>query len=90
MFPYVISGGTFHASFWRIIGTLVGAFIGWGALESDGGSAYLLALFGVLLCKLKRMIWMMSENTKCHVLQRYPFSIFIWRPLTTRLAPLCS
>lgn len=47
------SGGTFHASFWRIIGTLIGAFVGWGALESDGGSAYLLALFGVLLCKSK-------------------------------------
>ncbi|KAI9247684.1 hypothetical protein BDA99DRAFT_525753 [Phascolomyces articulosus] len=43
------SGGTWEASFWRIIGTLVGAFMGWAALEADGGSPYLLALFAVLL-----------------------------------------
>ncbi|KAI9495945.1 hypothetical protein BDB00DRAFT_811080 [Zychaea mexicana] len=43
------SGGTWEASFWRIVGTLVGAFTGWAALEADGGSPYLLALFAVLL-----------------------------------------
>ncbi|KAI8137954.1 Fusaric acid resistance protein-like-domain-containing protein [Fennellomyces sp. T-0311] len=43
------SGGTFEASFWRIVGTLTGALAGWAALEADGGSPYLLALFAVLL-----------------------------------------
>ncbi|KAI9317563.1 hypothetical protein BX666DRAFT_1938456 [Dichotomocladium elegans] len=44
------SGGTYSASFWRIVGTLVGAFTGWAALEANGGSPYLLAGFAVLLC----------------------------------------
>jgi F0F1-type ATP synthase assembly protein I len=40
-----------EASFWRIVGTLVGAFTGWAALEAGGGSPYLLAVFAVLLGK---------------------------------------
>ncbi|KAI8368926.1 hypothetical protein BD560DRAFT_398090 [Blakeslea trispora] len=43
------SGGTLEASFWRIIGTLIGAFAGWGALAAGEGSPYLLGLFAVLL-----------------------------------------
>ncbi|KAG0167567.1 hypothetical protein DFQ30_005904 [Apophysomyces sp. BC1015] len=43
------SGGTLHASLWRIVGTLVGALVGWGALEAGGGSPYLLAVFAVML-----------------------------------------
>ncbi|KAI8090955.1 uncharacterized protein B0P05DRAFT_627272 [Gilbertella persicaria] len=43
------SGGTLQASFWRIVGTLVGAFVGWAALAADAGSPYLLGLFAVLL-----------------------------------------
>ncbi|GAA5794766.1 hypothetical protein HPULCUR_000112 [Helicostylum pulchrum] len=43
------SGGTLEASFWRIIGTLVGAFTGWAALAAGDNSPYLLALFAVLL-----------------------------------------
>ncbi|KAI7906491.1 uncharacterized protein BX663DRAFT_529215 [Cokeromyces recurvatus] len=43
------SGGTLQASIWRIVGTLVGAFVGWAALEAGGGSPYLLGLFAVLL-----------------------------------------
>lgn len=46
----VYSGGTWEASFWRVVGTLVGAFVGWAALEANGGSPYLLAVFAVLLC----------------------------------------
>ncbi|CEP15871.1 hypothetical protein [Parasitella parasitica] len=43
------SGGTVEASFWRIVGTLVGAFAGWAALAAGDGSPYLLAVFAVLL-----------------------------------------
>jgi F0F1-type ATP synthase assembly protein I len=43
------SGGTVEASFWRIVGTLVGAFVGWAALAAGDGSPYLLAVFAVLL-----------------------------------------
>ncbi|KAF7725301.1 hypothetical protein EC973_000311 [Apophysomyces ossiformis] len=43
------SGGTLHASLWRIVGTLIGALVGWGALEAGGGSPYLLAAFAVML-----------------------------------------
>ncbi|KAI8876515.1 hypothetical protein K501DRAFT_231909 [Backusella circina FSU 941] len=43
------SGGTVQASFWRIVGTIIGAMVGWAALEAGGGSPYLLALFAVLL-----------------------------------------
>ncbi|KAI8096222.1 uncharacterized protein BX664DRAFT_323411 [Halteromyces radiatus] len=43
------SGGTLQASFWRIVGTLVGALMGWAALEAGGGSPYVLAVFAVLL-----------------------------------------
>lgn len=49
------SGGTVHASLWRIVGTFIGACVGWAALEANGGQPYLLALFGVLLCKLLRI-----------------------------------
>lgn len=51
-FFYKFSGGTLEASFWRIVGTLVGAFTGWAALEAGGGSPYLLATFAVLLGKM--------------------------------------
>ncbi|KAI9281806.1 Fusaric acid resistance protein-like-domain-containing protein [Sporodiniella umbellata] len=43
------SGGTLVASFWRIVGTVVGAMVGWGALQAGGGSPYLLGIFAVLL-----------------------------------------
>ncbi|KAI8388044.1 uncharacterized protein BYT42DRAFT_558741 [Radiomyces spectabilis] len=43
------SGGTLQASLWRILGTLIGAFMGWAALEAGGGGPYLLALFAVVL-----------------------------------------
>lgn len=43
------SGGTLEASFWRIVGTLAGAFTGWAALVAGDGSPYLLGLFAVLL-----------------------------------------
>jgi F0F1-type ATP synthase assembly protein I len=43
------SGGTFDASFWRIIGTLIGALVGWIALEAGNGSPYFLALFAIFL-----------------------------------------
>ncbi|ORE10224.1 hypothetical protein BCV72DRAFT_200109 [Rhizopus microsporus var. microsporus] len=43
------SGGTLEASFWRIVGTVVGAMTGWAALEAGGGSPYLLGIFAVLL-----------------------------------------
>lgn len=43
------SGGTLEASFWRIVGTLAGAFAGWAALVAGDGSPYLLGLFAVLL-----------------------------------------
>ncbi|KAI9480972.1 MAG: hypothetical protein EXX96DRAFT_199060 [Benjaminiella poitrasii] len=43
------SGGTLEASIWRIVGTLVGAFVGWAALEAGNGSPYLLGVFAVLL-----------------------------------------
>ncbi|KAL7315805.1 hypothetical protein PS15m_004979 [Mucor circinelloides] len=43
------SGGTVQASFWRIVGTLVGAFVGWAALAAGDGSPYLLAVFAVIL-----------------------------------------
>lgn len=49
------SGGTLEASFWRIVGTLVGAFTGWAALEAGDGSPYLLALFAVLLGKKRKI-----------------------------------
>lgn len=38
-----------EASFWRIVGTLVGAFTGWAALAAGDGSPYLLGTFAVLL-----------------------------------------
>lgn len=39
------------ASGWRIVGTLVGALVGWAALEAGGSSPspYVLAVFAVLL-----------------------------------------
>ncbi|KAI8888662.1 hypothetical protein K501DRAFT_329772 [Backusella circina FSU 941] len=43
------SGGTFDASFWRIIGTVTGALVGWVALEAGNGSPYFLALFAIFL-----------------------------------------
>ncbi|KAI7885834.1 hypothetical protein K492DRAFT_190575 [Lichtheimia hyalospora FSU 10163] len=43
------SGGTLHASMWRIIGTVIGALVGWAALETGQGSAYVLGLFAALL-----------------------------------------
>ncbi|CAO3607852.1 unnamed protein product [Cunninghamella blakesleeana] len=45
------SGGTLSASGWRIVGTLVGALVGWAALEAGGNSPspYVLAVFAVLL-----------------------------------------
>ncbi|KAI8995021.1 Fusaric acid resistance protein-like-domain-containing protein [Pilobolus umbonatus] len=43
------SGGTMQAGFWRIVGTLVGAFFGWAALVAGDGSPYLIAVFAVLL-----------------------------------------
>ncbi|ORZ16323.1 hypothetical protein BCR42DRAFT_465619 [Absidia repens] len=43
------SGGTLQASFWRIVGTIVGALFGWAALEAGGGSPYVLAVFAVIL-----------------------------------------
>lgn len=46
---YQTSGGTVQASFWRIVGTLVGAFVGWAALAAGDGSPYLLAVFAVIL-----------------------------------------
>lgn len=48
------SGGTLEASFWRIVGTLAGAFTGWAALVAGDGSPYLLGLFAVLLGKKKK------------------------------------
>ncbi len=47
----LISGGTLEASFWRIIGTIAGAMVGWAALEAGGGSPYLLGIFAALLGK---------------------------------------
>jgi hypothetical protein len=38
-----------EASFWRIVGTLVGAFVGWAALAAGDGSPYLLGAFAVML-----------------------------------------
>lgn len=71
----VYSGGTLEASFWRIIGTLVGAFTGWAALAAGDNSPYLLALFAVLLGKLKKY----SKLTLFikFFLKLYHFSIFI-------------
>ncbi|KAG1470593.1 hypothetical protein G6F56_002589 [Rhizopus delemar] len=43
------SGGTLVASFWRIVGTVVGAMVGWAALQAGGGSPYLLGIFAALL-----------------------------------------
>lgn len=48
------SGGTLQASLWRIVGTVVGALVGWAALESGSGSAYVLGAFAVLLGKLDK------------------------------------
>lgn len=47
--PVSTSGGTLEASFWRIVGTLVGAFTGWAALAAGENSPYLLGAFAVLL-----------------------------------------
>ncbi|KAI8145876.1 Fusaric acid resistance protein-like-domain-containing protein [Fennellomyces sp. T-0311] len=43
------SGGTLNASVWRIVGTVIGAFVGWAALETDDGSAYVLGFFAIVL-----------------------------------------
>ncbi|KAI9307758.1 hypothetical protein BJ944DRAFT_254843 [Cunninghamella echinulata] len=45
------SGGTLAASGWRIVGTFVGALVGWAALEIGGStpSPYILGLFSILL-----------------------------------------
>ena len=48
---YFGSGGTLNAGLWRVTGTIIGGLFGWAALESDNGSAYVLALFAVLLGK---------------------------------------
>jgi hypothetical protein len=51
------SGGTLEASFWRIVGTLAGAFTGWAALVAGDGSPYLLGLFAVMLGKYKYLYY---------------------------------
>ncbi|KAI9320587.1 hypothetical protein BX666DRAFT_2024230 [Dichotomocladium elegans] len=43
------SGGTLQASLWRVVGTVIGTLVGWAALETGKGSAYVLAIFAVLL-----------------------------------------
>ncbi|ORX56446.1 hypothetical protein DM01DRAFT_1382683 [Hesseltinella vesiculosa] len=43
------NGGTLGASGWRIVGTLIGALMGWGALAAGDGSPYILATFAVIL-----------------------------------------
>ncbi|KAI9264352.1 Fusaric acid resistance protein-like-domain-containing protein [Phascolomyces articulosus] len=43
------SGGTLQAGAWRIVGTVIGAMVGWAALASNNSSPYVLALFAVLL-----------------------------------------
>lgn len=44
------------ASFWRIVGTVVGAMVGWAALQAGGGSPYLLGIFAALLGKDKKVL----------------------------------
>ncbi|KAI9474873.1 Fusaric acid resistance protein-like-domain-containing protein [Zychaea mexicana] len=43
------SGGTLHASAWRVVGTIIGAMVGLAALATGESSAYVLAVFAVLL-----------------------------------------
>ncbi|KAI8060923.1 hypothetical protein BC940DRAFT_245818 [Gongronella butleri] len=61
------SGGTLAASGWRVVGTLIGAFMGWGALEAAGGSPYVLAAFAVILAVPFFYIHLASTYTKVGV-----------------------
>ncbi|KAG0748392.1 hypothetical protein G6F62_006230 [Rhizopus arrhizus] len=58
------SGGTLEASFWRIIGTIAGAMVGWAALEAGGGSPYLLGIFAALLALPSFYIHLASTYNK--------------------------
>ncbi|KAI9283636.1 hypothetical protein BC943DRAFT_280678 [Umbelopsis sp. AD052] len=42
------TGGTINGSLWRVVGTLVGSFVGWAAIAANGGP-YVTVLFGFLL-----------------------------------------
>ncbi|KAH8557090.1 hypothetical protein BGW37DRAFT_537718 [Umbelopsis sp. PMI_123] len=42
------TGGTINGSIWRVVGTLIGSFMGWGAIAADGGP-YIIVFFGFLL-----------------------------------------
>lgn len=56
-----------QASFWRIVGTLVGAFVGWAALAAGDGSPYLLAVFAVILGMSTHVATdTMYVLTRCH------------------------
>ncbi|KAG0172340.1 hypothetical protein DFQ28_011056 [Apophysomyces sp. BC1034] len=43
------SGGTLQAGLWRLVGTVVGGFWGWAALEANGSSPYVLCAFAVII-----------------------------------------
>ncbi|KAI8984474.1 hypothetical protein BDF20DRAFT_392181 [Mycotypha africana] len=58
------SGGTIQASFWRVVGTLAGAFTGWAALAAGDGSPYLLGVFAVLLALVSFYIHLGSTYNK--------------------------
>jgi hypothetical protein len=49
------SGGTINGSIWRVVGTLIGSFMGWGAIAADGGP-YIIVFFGFLLCEFVQWI----------------------------------
>jgi hypothetical protein len=52
-FFYFESGGTISGSLWRVVGTLIGSFMGWAAIAANGGP-YVIVLFGFLLCEFTR------------------------------------
>ena len=67
------SGGTLEAGFWRIVGTLAGAFAGWAALAAGDGTPYLLGLFAVLLGNNYFGIYKLYTCTNSRMMIALPF-----------------